>query len=89
MKRLLAILAAIILPFAAFSASYTNSFVRNGVTYVQRGGLTIRDYVITNIDENAIGSSMTTNDVKNIVTNESATKTVPKAKKVALIVKRS
>lgn len=70
MKRLLAMLAAAMLPFAAFSASYTNSFIRNGVTYVQRGGLTIKDYVITNIDENAIGSSMTTNDVCNIVTNE-------------------
>ena len=70
MKRLLAMLAAAMLPLAAFSASYTNSFVRNGATYVQRGGLTIRDYVITNIDENAIGSSMTTNDVCNIVTNE-------------------
>ena len=28
---------------------YTNSFVNNGVTYVQRGGLTVKDYVVTNV----------------------------------------
>lgn len=69
MKRTLAMLAAILLPFVAMSASYTNSFVRNGVTYVQRGGLTIKDYVVTNVTSSG-GSSITTNDVCNIVTNE-------------------
>ena len=69
MKRTLAMLAAIMLPFVAMSASYTNSFVRNGVTYVQRGGLTVKDYVVTNITSSG-SSNMTTNDVCNIVTNE-------------------
>lgn len=68
MKRTLAMLAAILLPFVAMSASYTNSFVRNGVTYVQRGGLTVKDYVVTNVTSSG-SSNMTTNDVCNIVTN--------------------
>ena len=47
----------IILSFAAFMAClcafganvYTNSFVKDGVMYVQRGGLTVKDYVATNV----------------------------------------
>ena len=46
-----------ILSFAAFMAClcafganvYTNSFVKDGVTYVQRGILTVKDYVVTNV----------------------------------------
>ena len=46
-----------ILSFVAFMAClcalganvYTNSFVKDGVTYVQRGGLTVKDYVVTNV----------------------------------------
>lgn len=60
MKRTVSMLAAIMLPFAALCSSYTNSFVRDGVTYVQRGGLTIKDYVVTNV----VSGGVTTNDVK-------------------------
>lgn len=38
-----------ILSIASFGRSYTNSFVRDGAVYVQRGGLTPYDYVVTNI----------------------------------------
>ena len=45
------IIRALVCAFStcALAATYTNSFVRDGATYVQRGGLTLKDYVITNL----------------------------------------
>lgn len=50
MKKLISILSAFLLCAFAYGANvYTNSFVRDGVTYVQRGVLTVKDYVVTNV----------------------------------------
>lgn len=50
MKKLISILSAFLLCAVAYGANvYTNSFVRDGVTYVQRGVLTAKDYVVTNV----------------------------------------
>ena len=48
-------------------ATYNATYTTNGVTYAQRGGLTIRDYVVTNVE---VQSSMDTNAVVGIVHEE-------------------
>lgn len=53
-----AVLCVVAMTSHAFpSGTYTNKFVRNGTTYVQRGQLTPADYVVTNVDINIDTSS--------------------------------
>lgn len=40
---------------------YNDTFTTNGVTYAQRGGLGASDYVVTNIDANAVGKVKSVN----------------------------
>lgn len=63
MKRALLLLAALA-AFAGFGytpVAYTNSFTRDGVTYVQRGALGTKEYVVTNVDAQTVGRVQSVN----------------------------
>ena len=46
---------------------HDNSYTTNGVTYAQRGGLGSADYVVTNIDANAVGKVKSVNGKEGVV----------------------
>ena len=51
--------------------AHTNSFVRKGVTYAQRGGMNATTYVVTNIDMTASDvGAVDTNEVRDIIRDE-------------------
>lgn len=47
---------------------HDGSYTTNGVTYAQRGGLGSADYVVTNIDANAVGKVKSVNGKDGVVT---------------------
>lgn len=47
---------------------HDNSYTTNGVTYAQRGGLGSADYVVTNIDADAVGRVKSVNGKEGVVT---------------------
>ena len=58
--------------------AHTNSFVRDGVTYAQRGGLGVKDFVVTNIDASAVGKVKSVNwRVGDVVLDAAAVNALP------------
>ena len=56
----------------------TNSFERDGVTYAQRGGLGMKDFVVTNIDASAVGKVKSVNGrVGDVVLDAAAVNALP------------
>ena len=51
----------LVLAIIAAIGVHTNTFTANGITYAQRGGLGAADYVVTQIDDSAIGKVTSVN----------------------------
>jgi len=64
MSKLTGVAAFALCAFACFGyepQSHTATFTTNGITYAQRGGLGAADFVVTNIDANAVGKVKSVN----------------------------
>ena len=67
--------------FSAFGfdqPAYDATYTTNGITYAQRGGLGVKDFVVTNIDASAVGKVKSVNGrVGDVVLDAAAVNALP------------
>lgn len=70
--------------FSAFGfdqPAYDATYTTNGITYAQRGGLGVKDFVVTNIDASAVGKVKSVNGrVGDVVLDAAAVNALPDGK---------